>query len=389
MPTYTLDTVSGREKLKPRREPYWHRVTKGCYLGYRVTAQVADGGWIARRYEAYEQSHKSLGSFGHLSPGERFDAAKKEAEAWFTHCAAGGAAQAQTVSEACAEYVVHVTERRGEKAARDVSRRFEQYVLDNKRLANTELAKLTPAILKGWRKGLATKTAEAGPNKGGKRAGQTLNRDLVALRAALNLAYKEGAVTSDFAWRSALSPVPVADGRRQGYLSPEQRAALVQACGPGLRELVRLLCMVPLRPGAAAALRVSDFDASRGLLTITTDKAGAGRALPLPPQAVTFLQEQARNKLPSAWLLTRADGKPWDKDAWKKPVRAAAQAAGLPEGTVLYSLRHSTITDMCAGGTDLLTVALLSGTSVLMIQKFYGKVLEKQARAALGLLQAV
>jgi hypothetical protein len=30
-----IDTVAPREKLKPRREPYWQRVRKGCFVGYR------------------------------------------------------------------------------------------------------------------------------------------------------------------------------------------------------------------------------------------------------------------------------------------------------------------------------------------------------------------
>jgi hypothetical protein len=33
--TARIDTVASREKLKPRREPYWQRVRKGCFVGYR------------------------------------------------------------------------------------------------------------------------------------------------------------------------------------------------------------------------------------------------------------------------------------------------------------------------------------------------------------------
>jgi hypothetical protein len=42
-----IDTVSSRE-LKLRREPYWHRMSKGCYLGFRKMAGGDHGNWVAR-----------------------------------------------------------------------------------------------------------------------------------------------------------------------------------------------------------------------------------------------------------------------------------------------------------------------------------------------------
>jgi site-specific recombinase XerD len=59
-------------------------------------------------------------------------------------------------------------------------------------------------------------------------------------------------------------------------------------------------------------------------------------------------------------------------------------AAGLPDGASAYTLRHSTITDLVRGGLDLLTVASLAGTSVLMIQKHYGQHQPGAATAALA-----
>jgi site-specific recombinase XerD len=56
--------------------------------------------------------------------------------------------------------------------------------------------------------------------------------------------------------------------------------------------------------------------------------------------------------------VSRADGKSWDKDAWKWPVKAAA--AKLPACTTTYTLRHSVISDLVHDGLDLLTVAQIS-----------------------------
>jgi site-specific recombinase XerD len=76
----------------------------------------------------------------------------------------------------------------------------------------------------------------------------------------------------------------------------------------------------------------------------------------------------------------------WNKDAWKKPFKAAVKAAGLLDNVTLYALRHSTITDLVHGGLDLLTVGQVSGTSQRMIEKHYGHLLSEQSRKALSML---
>ena len=81
-----------------------------------------------------------------------------------------------------------------------------------------------------------------------------------------------------------------------------------------------------------------------------------------------------------------ANGKHWEKDAWKYPVKDAAAAAELPDTVTCYTLRHSVITDMIHGGLDITTVAQLSGTSVLMIEKHYGHLTQEHARDALARL---
>jgi hypothetical protein len=42
-----------------------------------------------------------------------------------------------------------------------------------------------------------------------------------------------------------------------------------------------------------------------------------------------------KDKLPSAWLFTRDDGKPWAHSDWDKLVRAAAAKASLQSGVSL------------------------------------------------------
>ena len=66
-------------------------------------------------------------------------------------------------------------------------------------------------------------------------------------------------------------------------------------------------------------------------------------------------------------------------------MKQAARDAGLPESTVAYALRHSSITDLIAlHRLDTMTVAQLAGTSLLMIEKNYGHLLREHARSALA-----
>jgi integrase len=70
----------------------------------------------------------------------------------------------------------------------------------------------------------------------------------------------------------------------------------------------------------------------------------------------------------------------------KWPIKDAARAAELPADTTCCAMRHSVITGLVTGGLHLLTVALLSGTSVAMIERHYGHLRAEHAAAALATL---
>lgn len=57
-----IDTVDMRNKLKPRDEPYWVRLSTGCMLGYRKMTAGSTGTWIAR-YRADTPETRGLGFF--------------------------------------------------------------------------------------------------------------------------------------------------------------------------------------------------------------------------------------------------------------------------------------------------------------------------------------
>lgn len=219
------------------------------------------------------------------------------------------------------------------------------------------------------------------------RAASSINREMAVLKAALNLAVKDGYTTNDSAWKYKLTPIKDATGRRDCYLDANQRRALLAHAPPHLSAFLRALSLVPLRPGAVASLTVSCFDKRLSVLTIGKDKVGRDRKISLPRPTADFFAEQTIDKLPGAALVGRADGTFWNKDSWKYPFKDAVIAAQLPVAATAYALRHSTITDLIAlHRLDTMTVAQLSGTSLVMIEKHYGHLLHEHAAKALALL---
>jgi integrase len=378
-----LSKVGNRERLKAQREPHWQRLRAGCFLGFRPSKRGSKGTWIARAYDedAGKYQVKSLGDFGTLPGSEMFAAAKREAEKLAELVEAGGEVRAkiETVKDACEEYA---------KTRPEAEHRFRRYVYADP-IAKVKLAKLRRRHLKEWRDRLEALPSLVSRRKKGEpvhreRAASTVNRDMAVLRAALTKVVSPGAPNSEAAWQEALKATPNADGRRTLYLDRSQRRKLLEKMDAEAAPFVRALCLLPLRPGALAALTAGDFDKRTSELTIGKDKTGKPRRIQLPQEAAKLLADQAKNKLPGAALLMRANGKAWNKDSWKQPIAAAVAAAGLPSDATAYTLRHSTITDLVSAGLPLLTIAQISGTSAEMIERHYGHLASDAAVKALG-----
>lgn len=397
MAAANLKTVESREKLKPRREPYYSMIKSGCYLGFRKMTPSSTGTWVARCRSAVsgKQLKTSLGDYEQLPKAQRYDAAAQEAGRWFSSVGVSGTTEVKTVKDACDAYAKYIEQGDGDASenqvkAKEFRERIARHVLPHK-IANTALSKLTMDIVGSWRKQLAQKPVVINPHakhedqRTRPRAPSTLNRDMTALRAALNHAHKRGHVATDVAWLEPLSPVSGADNARRVYLTREERRKLLDAIQRDVRPFVETLCLLPLRPGAVAALKVDSFDSHQGVLTIGKDKSGGDRKIKLPASTAEFFKANCANKPAGSVLFTREDGKAWNKDAWKKPFKTAAAQAGLSGRASTYSLRHTAITDLVPQ-LDLLTLAQISGTSVQMIEKHYGHLRQDRAVDALATL---
>jgi integrase len=387
-----LDRVDARAKLQPRRDPYWHKLAQGRFVGFRRMARGTEGTWLARCYLGDKYEHRSLGDFATLADKARFDAAVAAAEEWFGHLGAGGDAKPGTVKEACEAYAEHLRAEKSEAAAKDAEGFYKRIVYGDgdkhpaDPIARVDLAKATRRHFEEYRKRLL-KAAGSIPS---------FNRSISPVRAALNHAKEVGKVPSDQAWAVPLKPLKDegkgagglrAGTRRELYLEPAERAKLIEHASDETKRFLTVLRLLPLRPGDVANLKVAHFNAHDKTLSIPAGKTKR-RDIPLSADAVAHLKACAKDKLPGVWLISRdGDNRQWKKEAWRDEIKLAAAGAKLPRAIVAYTFRHSVITDLVkSSDIDLLTVAQLSGTSVAMIEKHYGKLRQKHARAALEAL---
>lgn len=366
-----LRTKSARAALAPRRNPYFHCLRPGVYIGYRRTEE-GDGTWIARKLQEGTKQYvfRSLGTL----PG--YEEAVRETEAWAGGVEIGVTHKGTTLEAACEAYVKHQRTHKSKTSAADAEGRFKRLVYGRK-IGTILLNKLRPQHLRDW---MADQLDEDGDEEDLRKSKDSANRNLNTIKAALNLALRDQLVTTDAGWKT-VTPFPKAGRRRTGDLTPKDRAALLAHCESDLAALVKSLLLTAVRPGEIASCDVADFDATQGTLTLT-GKTGT-RTVTLSTAAVEFFKGQAKSKLPSAPLLADAYGNRWNKDSWKKRFRTAVKAAGLPDSVVMYTLRHVGISELIAGGVDVFLVAKLAGTSTAMIDKHYGHLRHAQTRASL------
>lgn len=105
-------------------------------------------------------------------------------------------------------------------------------------------------------------------------------------------------MTSDFAWKSGLKPIKNADKASAGYLDVEQRKALIGASVGAVANFLTGLALLPVRPGALAALKVESFDKRLNALAIGKDRSGRDRKIIRPEATAALFAWAGKASLP-------------------------------------------------------------------------------------------
>lgn len=426
-----IEQAKVRDALPIRAEPYWTSLGSGRALGYRK-GQLG-GTWVARWTEPekdpgtarpkYRQA--PLGDVANLKYAQAVAAAQQfftEAEREWRLARRGIAIEdVKTVGDACRAYVKHLrngaekaTPEKAAKAATKAEQMFNAHVYGTP-FGAIRLAELHQLDIEKWRDALVTPA----------RAKNSVNRLYRSLKAALNYVFRLGGlIASDAPWKGA-KPFAVQDGTRDVYLTLKQRQALLRACDRdktteelmgdkdlkwttrAMGDLLRGLALAVSRPGELATARVSALDLRAKTLSLTSYKGRSAqahtRAFPLDdPAALGFFKRMAKDKLPGAHLMTMARGSGWESKSdtlrqyWAAGFRGARRLANkvlseeeqIPSKASAYSMRHSRITDLLEAGESLQRVAVVSGTSIEMIERTYFKFIRHGANSKLAAVQS-
>lgn len=373
------------EGLRPGVEPYrlWDVTVPQLHV------RVQPSGVKSWNLQWSRTSSKALGKH----PGVTVEAARERAREVLRQVADHGQPLAEstsaplTVADVCREYVEGLRRDKRPKAAQDAERRFSRTIYGDQ-LGTIPAAQLMQKQLEGWRDRVERGDLAPLPTRKGRPptpkplSRAAFNRMLTPLKAALNRAVERREIPQDrvIEWQS-VKPYKHADNRRDLYLDRDQRRALLANADGDIRDLMECIALTGCRPGDPAIMLRRDYEGRTG--SVTFRSKDHPRTVPVSPAAKALFDRLAKDKLPKAHMFTNA-GAPWASSDWSEPVRVAAAKANLPDGVVLYTLRHCWITDAINGGMDLLTVAKLSGTSLAMIEKHYGHLVHGAAREKLA-----
>ena len=373
-----LDTRSARARLPAMKSGYWVPIARGFALGYRKGPKGSV--WLARLIDGKGRCETALGSADDAldADGERIlDYAQAQAKArnWLASLDAEGKAGPYTINRCLDDYIADY-KRRGGKSLDRLEITGEAFV--RPQLAAHEVEGLTAAMVREWHAALAEAPARLRTRRSANRRNvreidlkdpdavrqrrATANRILGVLKAALNLAFREGHATSDEAWRR-VKPFREASAPKIRYLDHAEAQRLVNASDPAFRPLVQCALLTGCRYGEIIGFRVGDFDRVAGTVSVRASKAGRPRHVVLTEDGITLFERHVAGKAGTAPVFTRSDGVLWGRSHQHRPLREACRRAGIDPPASFHILRHTYATHLLRAGAPLPVIAANLGHS--------------------------
>lgn len=187
--------------------------------------------------------------------------------------------------------------------------------------------------------------------------GPTVNRSLQALRAAFNLARKEGRFS-----RVPYFPLLPEDNTRRGFFEREEHEAIKARLGNPYADIAEFGYRTGWRRGEIEPLQWKDVDREAGTASLLKSKNGEPRTFPFRDDSgnLTELGElierrwtlrvyQTKNgPAVSPFVFHRSGRRVWTfDDKW----REAAKAANLP-GRLFHDYRRTAVRDLVRAGVS-------------------------------------
>lgn len=168
-------------------------------------------------------------------------------------------------------------------------------------------------------------------------------------------------------------PFPRTPKKLPTVLSAEEVARLLRAVRNAKHRAVLItIYAAGLRVSEALALKVSDIDTQRMIITVRQGKGRKDRTVMLSPSLLAILRDYARHFRPHEWLFPgyRHD-RPLSATVVQRACARARLAAGLSKPATVHTLHHSFATHLLEAGTDLRLIQTLLGHGSIKTTAIY------------------
>lgn len=217
-----------------------------------------------------------------------------------------------------------------------------------------------------------------------------------ALRQMLDAAVRWGDMGCNPAKLAGANPPPPPRGVRTFTLAEIDKLAL--ELGPTYGPMIRFAAATGMRPEEWAALERQDVDRAAGVVRVgrthvegVTKPYGKNsasvREVPLSARALAAI-EAVPARLDTRLLFPGPRGAHVNlRNFRRREWKPALEAAGVPSRRI-YDLRSTFASHALAAGVSVFELARIMGTSVQMIERHYGRLLQGSGDAIRGKLDA-
>lgn len=291
-----------------------------------------------------------------------------------------------TVGHALADYLEEKRVNGSPGAYRSAAADANAYIVGD--LSSFACADLDIKRLRDWFRSLATRPLEASNfvrrahnqpitfNDGDadRKAKVRANSVLITLKAALNLAWRDGRIESDAQWRR-LQPYRGVRKARSRIVSPGEVEALLAAARPDLRKLILGALYTGCRSGELRALRPSNFNYEAGTLFVHATKTSRSRNIVLSYEAIPFFERLVFGLAEKDPIFRMESGRPWSARGYCHLMREASSDANIDPPVIFHELRHTYASRLIMSGVSPFVVAdQLGHADCTQIIKTYGHV---------------
>jgi integrase len=354
-----LDSRAARGKLKPRGKPYYKSIGEGLHLGYRK-GQV-EGKWVVRRYAGH-QSYvtDTIGTADDIADADgttvlSFWQAQEKAREIGGQLVYSGPYRVQ---DAVADYLTFLGDR-----SKVIGGRIQKHIVA--KLGDELVEELTADTIRRWHNSMVKTDADPEATR---KSQVSANRMLATLKSALNMAFREGKVSVDVAWRRVQLFKNVIRARTR-YLSLAECERLLNAADPDFRLLVRGALETGARYSELCRMVCGDFNPDAGTVHVPQSKSGKERHIILTEDGAAFFRQLAAGQRGDAPMF----GRVWGPDMQRHRMWMACDNGKITPRITFHGLRHTWASQAVMAGMPLNVVARnLGHADTKMVEKHYG-----------------